>query len=635
MSEGTIFKVWGDSKGWVSLPRKLRKAHTAKGGSWEEGEMFRWPEGKEAINSWIQDSVTNKYDLYWCPCVFKEPRRIKQNIYKMNILYADLDEVIPDKLAIKPSVAWESSPNRYAAIWFLDKNLPAQEAERLNKNLTYAIGADKGGWDLTQVLRVPGLRNYKYEGAPKGKLLWFNSKPIPSSKFIELPDAGIEDLVELSPEEILESDIKLLPELIRPYIAKLNPKILELLFASESDVLVEDRSARLWELEHKLIENGVPKEDVIKIVASSNWNKYKGRKDETRRIVSEVEKISQENIPSLFMKKIWTPYEDLMSQKLDNPGWMIEGIWQRTSHGMIAGEPKTYKSIIATDMAVSVASGQPFMGKFAVHHQGPVLMIQEENAPWLVQDRVGKIVNHRGLLAGEVKDKPLTVKFPEMLPIYFLNNMGFDLTKPEDREFIELAAKEKSPVLIIFDSLYLMLGGKDENSAKDLREVLEWFIRLRYAFHTSVIVLHHWNKGGKSERGGQRMLGSVTFHAWVESALYTSVLKEENHEIVLDREFRSFVKPSKIDIRFDMADPGELHYVPHISDHKDEEEGDTLFDLLSNGMSLTTEEISDTLGIPQKQVKARVSKLVEEKKVEEVSKGVYRAKRTTEPDGET
>jgi len=635
MSEGTIFKVWGDNKGWVSLPRKLRKTPKAKDGSWEEGEMFKWPEGKEAINSWIQDSVTHKYDLYWCPCVFEEPRRVKRNIYKMNILYADLDEVNPQELAIKPSVAWASSPNRYAAIWFLDRNLPAQEAERLNKNLTYAIGADKGGWDLTQVLRVPGLRNYKYEGAPKGKLLWFNSNPIPSSRFTQLPDAGLNELVELPQEEVLESDIQLLPELIRPYITKLNPKVLELLFTSADEVAVEDRSARLWELEHKLIEGGVPKEDVIKIVASSNWNKYKGRGDETKRIVSEVEKISQENVPSLFMKKVWVPYEDLMAQKLDNPGWMIEGIWQRTSHGIIAGEPKTYKSIISTDMAVSVASGQPFMGKFAVHHRGPVLMIQEENAPWLVQDRVSKIASHRGLLTGEVSDKPIIVKFPEMLPIYFLNNMGFDLTNKEDQKFIELAAQEKKPVLIIFDSLYLMLGGKDENSAKDLREVLEWLLRLRYLYHTSVVVLHHWNKGGKSERGGQRMLGSVTFHAWVESALYTSILNEENHEIVLDREFRSFVKPNKIDIRFDMGDPGNLHYIPHISDHR-EEEGDALFDLLTNSMSI--EELADMLSIPQKQVKSRISKLMEEKKVEEVSKGVYRVRRTTETgqvEGET
>ena len=95
------------------------------------------------------------------------------------------------------------------------------------------------------------------------------------------------------------------------------------------------------------------------------------------------------------------------------------------------------------------------------------------------------------------------------------------------------------------------------------------------------------------------------------------------------------MKPNKIDIRFDMGDPGNLHYIPHISDHK-EEEGDALFDLLTNSMSV--EELADMLSIPQKQVKARISKLMEEKKVEEVSKGVYRVKRTTETgqvEGET
>ena len=32
--------------------------------------------------------------------------------------------------------------------------------------MTYTLGADKSGWDLTQVLRVPGTRNYKYPGGP-------------------------------------------------------------------------------------------------------------------------------------------------------------------------------------------------------------------------------------------------------------------------------------------------------------------------------------------------------------------------------------------------------------------------------------------------------------------------------------
>jgi hypothetical protein len=44
--------------------------------------------------------------------------------------------------------------------------------EELNQRLTYALGSDVSGWDLTQVLRVPGTLNYKYTPAPRVRLLW-------------------------------------------------------------------------------------------------------------------------------------------------------------------------------------------------------------------------------------------------------------------------------------------------------------------------------------------------------------------------------------------------------------------------------------------------------------------------------
>jgi hypothetical protein len=44
--------------------------------------------------------------------------------------------------------------------------LEPEEGQDLNRRLAYAMGADLSGWDLTQLLRVPGTRNYKYPGAP-------------------------------------------------------------------------------------------------------------------------------------------------------------------------------------------------------------------------------------------------------------------------------------------------------------------------------------------------------------------------------------------------------------------------------------------------------------------------------------
>lgn len=649
MSEvGSIYKVWGNQQGWVSLPRKLRDDKSPKGpnnhsGKWEEAKMFKWPEQKEDIDIWVKDSVDNKYDLYWCPCVFTSPRRVKENISIMNILYADLDNIKPDNLSIRPTMAWESSPERYAAVWLLDSYLHSQDAEQLNKNLTYFIGADTGGWDLTQVLRVPGLRNYKYEGAPKGKLLWCDENHIYNvEKFRSLPNVEMNDLQEVDEfNELLVSDVSILPELVRPFLTKIPAKTLELLFTPEDEIMLHDRSEKLWEIECRLLEAGVSVEDVVKIVAASNWNKYKGRKDETRRIVSEVEKAASQITPhmkSFEMVKKWTPYAELMGQKLDDPGWMIKDVWQRSSHGLIAGEPKTYKSVIVTDMAVSVASGTPFLGKFDVHQKGTVLYIQEENAPWLVQDRLNKIAGSRGLTDGRVttvSNKVINVEMPPILPLYFMNNCGFNLTSTEDRLLLEESVKNTKPVMIIFDSLYLMLGGVDENSSKDIRPVLEWLLYIRYTYRTSIVVLHHWNKNGKSERGGQRMLGSVLFHAWVESAIYTSIVDEENHEIAIDREFRSFTKPAKLQVQFNMGEPGQNKYEPKLTDvvdiEKKKEEGDALYDLILTYGTATEEELKDALGISRKQLQGRLKKLQESAMVVCVD-GVYRAIRKTRED---
>jgi hypothetical protein len=125
-------------------------------------------------------------DVYFCPNLFMRPRRRKELVLPSCWLYADLDTVKPPTVddplmrkrktsqnpTLEPSIAWESSPGRYQALWHLDRHLRAPEHSPLNRKLTYALGADKGGWDITQVLRVPGTINHKYAQKPEVKLLW-------------------------------------------------------------------------------------------------------------------------------------------------------------------------------------------------------------------------------------------------------------------------------------------------------------------------------------------------------------------------------------------------------------------------------------------------------------------------------
>lgn len=107
-------------------------------------------------------------DLYFCPHGFNRKRRVKECAVTPTLLWADLDEVDPRRLELKPTIAICSSIGRYVGIWECDGPI----SEGLNRALTYHVGADRGGWDLTQVLRMPGTMNFKYSPAVRVKLLW-------------------------------------------------------------------------------------------------------------------------------------------------------------------------------------------------------------------------------------------------------------------------------------------------------------------------------------------------------------------------------------------------------------------------------------------------------------------------------
>lgn len=620
MGEGlkVVFSIWGKRKGYVFVPTK-----DIVNNKWDE-KCFKWPVEKNEIIKWVKDAEKNKLNIYWCPTLFTQPIRKKEYVKSVQCLWADLDEIDPQRIEskLKPHLAYQSSPGRYQGIWYLDKDYDPEEAESINRNLTYYLGADTGGWDLTQVLRVPGSRNFKYKNGPKGKLLWNRSKRVALDYFSFVPE--VEDLDDdFDGEDVWDEEADL-HQLVAKHRKRIKGKLFDLIFATLEEVENEDRSERLWEIECRLLERGIPIEDVVNIVRLSNWNKYRGRRDERKRILTEVRKAyaevknnitTNEEEESRFKDRfgrIWTTYSDLMGYNMSEPGWLVEGWWQKDSHGIIAGEPKTYKSTLVAEFASSVASGKPLFGQFPVHNPGPVIMIQEENSPFLMQDRFRKVANNKGLLKGKVKIKGnnrVDITFPPNLPIDFLNNKGFDFTEEESRELLEERIKKVRPVLIIFDPLYLMLGGKDENSSKDLRPLLNWLIHLRYTYKTAIMVVHHWNKNGVSTRGGQRMLGSVTLHGWVESAIYSLVKNEEEHEVIIDREFRSFPKPKNIEVKYIMGKPGDDTYSPEITDHTVPVEDEILMALRSsNGM--TEKELLAATGLGRTALRSKLENLV-------------------------
>ncbi len=261
-----LLKVWKDQPGkFFCISSKSRK------GEWKDN-FFRRGQLSE-IKAYIEDNLDK--DLYWCPHGFDKPRRTKDSAEPPKILWADLDEVDPRDLGeLMPTYAWESSPGRFACVWKVDGYVN----DELNRRLTYHIEADHGGWDYTQVLRIPGTKNYKYASCPKVKTLWVDGPEHQLSK--------IEKLLPKVKAEAKKDDSA--TKIYKKYESKLSPFARRELLRGKPQK--GRRSEVIWKLNHELIEAGMSRDEAFEVLRVSPWNKFKGRRDGDDQLKRELDK---------------------------------------------------------------------------------------------------------------------------------------------------------------------------------------------------------------------------------------------------------------------------------------------------------------------------------------------------------
>jgi len=278
MSIQLLEVVWASQpakRGWVSLPIRNEKTQ-----EWED-RWLEWPQDRKEIRTWITEA-NKHHSVYWSPLLYATPSRRTARDCASRWAWADLDEVDPRNLNPKPTVLWETSPGRYQGLYLLDCFVEGKELERINRRIALATKADRSGWDAGQVLRVPGSRNHKYNGSPKGKVLFVKGPTYSSKDFdhIELPpEAEVSDLEAGNFEATLDEWRDVLPS-----------KAVALLETDPESVERGTRSDNLWQLIRLLVETGLNAGVVFTLVKGSPWNKFRGRRDEDERLQKEIVK---------------------------------------------------------------------------------------------------------------------------------------------------------------------------------------------------------------------------------------------------------------------------------------------------------------------------------------------------------
>jgi len=590
-----ISRAWGKQDGYCFFP-SISGAATNKEErikSWNEGPAFMWPKDKKKILAHMR-SHTND-DLYWCPSLFETNRRVMEVAMDEHCLWADLDEVDPRRIDdYPPTIAWETSPGRYQALWLVStgdlQGASWQGGE--NQRLTYHLGADVGGWDTTQLLRIPGWRNHKPEhrGGIRdgeagqrlsepvvGRLLWRSGRRYLPDEFEDLPQVpkqgDFEDILE---DQIEAVDVKKVWGRVR---LKLPAKARDMYGSRE---VMGDRSANLWWLMRCLADAGCTAVEIVAVLRPTVWNKFDGRGDELKRLTIEAGKAiagrSDEAEKQVEAEREEKPRPIKLSIALANvkpPTWLIEGIWTEGACGFIAGQPKSFKSWCALDMALAVSSGMPFLDNFRVVRPGPVLYVQEEDGLPTVKVRHDKIWPNKKAdrMVRDEDGSVLWLPATDMTEAKVMAavNYNFVLSDPGWQAWLDEVLEEgydgEPYRMVVMDPLMMIAGDVQENQAQDMTERLfKPMKQLARKHNVAATIVHHMRKTGGNEtkggelRGGQLMLGSVANHAWAEDALY---IKLNRSGVTVELESKS--APSG---HFDIKNIRNRSWAPHTTDVK-------------------------------------------------------------------
>jgi len=211
--------------------------------------------------------------------------------------------------------------------------------------------------------------------------------------------------------------------------------------------------------------------------------------------------------------------------------WLVDQLWAASGVGVLGGMPKTFKTWLATELALAVSSGMPALGRFAAKVKGPVLFFAAEDDPPAMRARFDAVARARGIRLADV-------------PVFLLDLVALRLDDPTHVARLGRTVEKKGARLLILDP-FVRVARVDENSAQEVSAVLGALRALQRQHDVAVLLVHHMRKS-PSPHPGQQLRGSGDFAAWVDSGLY---LVRHGTDLVLCAEHRGAPAPPPFALR--------------------------------------------------------------------------------------
>lgn len=185
--------------------------------------------------------------------------------------------------------------------------------------------------------------------------------------------------------------------------------------------------------------------------------------------------------------------------------WLVSKTLPLKGLGVLFGPSGCGKSFLATDIAMSVATGQEFLGKPT--RKAGVIYVAAEDADG-VQARILAWLQHNEFPG----DEAIIAVVPEAPDLW--QSDGAEAETLIDSILAENdVMKEKGAAcgLVIFDTMRDVLPGMNENGSDEMGLAMRLFRKVAQALSALVLIIHHVPKYGDGEdpRGSGALIGAA------------------------------------------------------------------------------------------------------------------------------
>lgn len=207
---------------------------------------------------------------------------------------------------------------------------------------------------------------------------------------------------------------------------------------------------------------------------------------------------------------------------------IVHGFLRQGEVANLVAAPKVGKSWLVADLAIAVATGRPWLGRFPTE-AGEVLIVDNELHEETSRDRIPRVAAARGVAVAEIRDRLHVDNVRGRLVDIF--RMGDYFAKIGPGRFR----------LVVLDAMYrFMPGGSDENSNSEMARAYNAIDRHASALGAAIVCVHHTSKGVQ----GGKSITDVGAGAGAQSRAADAHLVLRQHEeervVVLDAAVRSW-----------------------------------------------------------------------------------------------